>query len=529
LYAVKIIIFLIMASLLVIGLVLPGCTGEVKPEPVLYTFEDGKINIGVAGELNYTAGEMQWAGAMLAQDAINGNGGVEVDSVSLVLELVPMYTGEETVDPSGLTGVLNLTAAIEDVDFIMGGLRTEAVEVYRDVAMENGVIFIDCGAPAEVLQHSVVDDYMGYRFWFKGAPYNEYFLAQSVVRTLGGVAAKLREEMGVAADYTLNATMVADNLAWAYEQVVVIKELLADINVNLVADPCWVDATGKQVQMQDALTTIAVLNPQFIIPVFSADAGALYDVLRASYVPNAMSVGINKLAQLKSPWAAKLGNSPGENQPACAYEVILDSWAEGLEQTEKTAPFLDSYMAYSGGEYPLSGAATYDALFCLKAAVEAVAWYDAEEGVVYADANDIIEWLEEPANAQVTTTGLTTYYPRPGTTASGKPALTQAQVRSLYDLDSYNQTYTYETNDWTMPPHTTHDLAYGPGLLTGVGAQWQWDGAANLWKKVGVWPMDFGDGYDEALTDQYGCWNFAYNGTVALIIPQNVINQHMPE
>jgi hypothetical protein len=423
---------------------------------------------------------------------------------------------------------LNLTEMIEDVDFILGGSRAEAVEVYRDVAMENGVIFIGCGAAAEILQHSVVDDYAGYRFWFKGTPYNEYFLGQSVVRALGGVATKLRQEMGVEAYYTLNATIVADNLDWAYRQVMAIGELPEDINVNLIAGPYWVDPTGSTVQMQNVLTTIASLDPQFIIPVFSAGAGAIYDALRASSVPNAMSVGINKLAQLKSPWAASLGNSPGENQPACAYEVILDSWAEGLEQTDKTAAFLDLYMAYSGGEYPLGNAATYDALFCLKAAIEAVAWYDVEEGVVYAEADDIIEWLEDPANAQVTTTGLNAYYPRPGTTASGKPALTQAQVRSLYALDSYNQTYTYQAKDWTMPPHTTHDLAYGPGLLTGVGAQWQWDDAASLWKKVGVWPMDFGDGYDEALTDQYGCWNFAYNGTVPLVIPQNVINHHMP-
>ena len=62
----KLIVFLIIASLLVIGLVLPGCVVEEELEPVLYTFEDGKINIGVAGELNYTAGETQWAGAMLA-------------------------------------------------------------------------------------------------------------------------------------------------------------------------------------------------------------------------------------------------------------------------------------------------------------------------------------------------------------------------------------------------------------------------------------------------------------------------------
>jgi ABC-type branched-subunit amino acid transport system substrate-binding protein len=513
----------------VLGLVLPGCVPEEEPETVLYTFEDGKINIGVAGDLNYTAGEAQWLGALLAQDEINGNGGVDIDGVSLILDLVPLYTGEETVDPSGFTGVLNLTAAIEDVDFIIGGSRTEAVEVYRDVAMENGVIFVDCGAAAEVLQHSVVDDYTGYRFWFKGTPYNEYFLGQSVARTLGGVAARLREEMGVSADYAINATIVADNLAWAYEQVVVINELLAGINVNVIHDPYWVDATGKQAEMQSVLTAMSSLDPHIVIPVFSADAGALYDALRPSYVPNAMSVGINVLAQLKSPWAAELGNPPGEDQPACAYEVVLDSWAEGLQQTEKTADFLAAYMTSSGGEYPLSSAATYDAVFWLTAAIEAVAWYDEDEGVVYAKAGDIIEWMEDPANAQVATTGLTTWYPRPGTTAGGKPALTETQVRSLYDLGSYNHTYTYQAKDWTMPPHTTHDLVYGPGLLTGVGAQWQWDGEVGVWRKVGVWPMDFGDGHDEAMTDQYGCWNFAHNGTRTLVIPQGVIDYHTPE
>ena len=521
----KRVVSLIMASLLVIGLVLPGC-GEAKPEPLLYVFEGGKINIGIAGELTHTAGEMQWAGAMLAQEAINGNGGIDIGGVSYILELVHIETGEETVDPTGLTGVSALTTAIDGVDFVLGGFRTEAVEVYRDVAIEKGVIFINCGAAAETLQHSVVDDYAGYRFWFKGTPYNEYFLGQSVVKILGTVAIKLREEMGVAADYALNATIVADNLACAYEQVVVITELLEGTNVNLVHDPYWVNAAGSTAEMESALTSIRVLDPQFIIPVFSADAGALYDVLRASYVPNAMSVGINVLAQLKSPWGA-LDNE--ESPPPCAYEVILDAWAEGLEQTEKTAAFLTAVMNVTSGEYPLYTAAIYDALFGVKAAIEAVAWYDVEEGVAYAWADDIIQWLEDPANAQVTTTGLTTYYPRPETTAAGKPALNETQVRSLYDLDSYNYTYTYDAKDWTMPAHTTHDLAYGPGLLTGIGAQWQWDDEAGQWKKVGVWPMDFGDDYDEALTDQYGCWNFAYNGTKPLVIPQNVIAHHKPE
>jgi hypothetical protein len=61
--------------------------------------------------------------------------------------------------------------------------------------------------------------------------------------------------------------------------------------------------------------------------------------------------------------------------------------------------------------------------------------------------------------------------------------------------------------------HLPHDLVYGPGYVTAIGSQWQ-DG-----HKVGVWPMDLGYEYDVSLTDQYGCWNFEYPGTKALLIP----------
>ncbi len=66
-----------------------------------------------------------------------------------------------------------------------------------------------------------------------------------------------------------------------------------------------------------------------------------------------------------------------------------------------------------------------------------------------------------------------------------------------------------------MPPHTTHDLVYGPGYLTGVGCQWQWDEGAGMWRKFGVWPREVA-GAD--LKDQYGDWNFAYTGTKDLIL-----------
>ena len=87
----------------------------------------------------------------------------------------------------------------------------------------------------------------------------------------------------------------------------------------------------------------------------------------------------------------------------------------------------------------------------------------------------------------------------------------------------YTVTSGYWMFDWLCAdptsngPHIQHDLVYGPGLVTGIGSQWQ--NVSGSGKKVGIWPMNLGPAKNIALTDQYGLWNFAYPGTKSLYIP----------
>jgi len=167
------------------------------------------------------------------------------------------------------------------------------------------------------------------------------------------------------------------------------------------------------------------------------------------------------------------------------------------------------------GEYPIYTAGTYDAIYALKEAIEAVSaahgWGDIADVVDPANIDALIQYLETSCYTGVA--GTSAYYPRPDIDLGGGVyALSEAQVHALYPgLATYNQT------NWLCSasggPHIAHDLVYGPRYQTGIGSQWQ-DG-----HKVGVWPMDFGDASDAALTDQYGCWNFEYPGTVDVIIP----------
>jgi branched-chain amino acid transport system substrate-binding protein len=525
----KRIVFLIIGALLVLGLVLPGCGTTPPPEEeVIYTFEDGTIVIGLAGEVGHVTGDMAYAGAAVAAAMINGAGGVVIDGVAHNFTIQKVDT-KEAQDESGEQGELAMTAAIDNLDFVMGGFRTEAVAVYREVVMNAEKIFFNCGAATESLQYSTVSNYDKYQYWFKTTPYNEYFLAESVLRLIDFSATQIRAALNLTEDATLRACIVAENLKWARdEQVPELVAGLPALHIQLQGTPYLVGATeDKAAETQAAIADIfnQGYNPHIIIPVYSGICGAYFAGTLKYYVGlgalGSLAVGINVYEQFKSPWAAggKLTEAP-PGGPNCAYDLLLDTWGDGVSQTTKTATFLAAVGAALGGEYPLYTAATYDALFLLKDVLENVGY--AEAGVGKAKADDIIGRLENPAYAIETSTGVNCVYPQPGTQVGGKPALTEAQVETIYDVDDYG--YTYDVNDWVMPPHTTHDLAYGPGGVdgnvraTGIGCQWQWDAGASVWKKKGVWPAS---GYGEV--DQYGDWDFEYTGTVPLVIPAYLV------
>jgi hypothetical protein len=223
----------------------------------------------------------------------------------------------------------------------------------------------------------------------------------------------------------------------------------------------------------------------------------------------ALTIGINVRGQSKSHWT----NTSG----ACDGEIMLDTWAEGLNNTAYTYDWLNAFMAKTG-DYPLYTAGTYDAIYAVTDAVEATNSLDSDTLIAYMETH-----------AYTGVAGTTAYYPWPAVTINATThALSADQVYDLYPgingtwtrLDTtppyFNVTSGYNVSDWlcgaSNMPHIAHDLVYGPGYQTGIGSQWQ------SGQKVGVWPM-YIPGADEALTDQYGCWNFEYDGTVDLYLP----------
>ena len=515
----KRIAFLIIATLLVIGLVLPGCGNGAEPD------FDQYITFGVTGPMDDRQGEHHWAGAEMARDAINDAGGVDVGGTIYGIDLIEVDTNEVHGTPA--EGVNALTAVIDDVDFVVGGFRTESVVAYREVAMDAEKIFLNCGAATASLQGSVFSNYDRYKYWFKATPYNEVFLVTSLLKmsaTIGGAFKALLADNDddVHADYKvsnavggkLRVALIIENLTWADGFVDVAEDNLPLLGYNITG--LWrPSATATDITTE--LGQIEATKPHIIFTVFSGPVGLTYSKQRAELEIPALTLGINVEGQSKGAWYA--------TTQGCNYDVMLDTWAENMSVTSKSVAWFNDFFD-KVGDYPLYNAATYDAIFTLKTAIEAL---DS------LNATDIIPYLETHSYEGVGAN--TAYYPAATIAYGPTYALNATQAYDLYgdgllvfyDYANFAEmagNWSSHLADWTLlGGHIIHDTAYGPGYQTGIGSQWQ-DGS-----KVGIWPMvvtatgankkaeDLTPGEAAALRtagvlDRYGNWNFQYPGKV---------------
>lgn len=423
----KKILFISFTCLLLIALALPAC----KPKAV----EENVIKIGIVGPMHFIQGEHHWMGATMAADEINNAGGVSLGGKKYLIKLIKVDSNE-ILDVAGAASAVERAITVDKVDFLMGGFRTEAVYPMSDVAMDYKKIFINCGAATAGLQKRVADDYNRYKYFFKGTPFNEFYLVDANFRILGMVAAILKQELGVEEP---RVAIIAEKLEWTEAMVRLAQAKLPGMGMEVVG--VW-RPSDTAVDVTAELTAIAAKEPHIIFTVFSGPVGITYAKQRGELKIPACSVGIVVEGQKKGFWAATggMGN----------YETFLNTYAKGVSMTEKTIPFFEEFEKRTG-EFPTYTAATYDAVWSTKETIEALQTLDADAHVPYIEKSVF-----------VTTGGVREYY---------------------------------QVGDSPCPPKCPHDLVYGPGRLTGIATQWQDGELKAVWPKkeygTGEWAFEY--------------------------------------
>ena len=509
----KKIIFLIIASLLVIGLVLPGC-GEGEGEayvPWRTLKTPGKLTIGVTGAMGYDQGlHALWGGQLAATDI----GSFAVGNQTLTVQIQSIETNE-VLNPGGAGGTAAVTAALGSCDFMVGGFRTEGLLVYREPIMSANMTYINCGAATEILQNAVLTNYPRYKWFFKGTPPNEYLLSEAQGACVNMLVVMARFGTGNMT-YLPKIALLAEDAEWTRTSRDNAQAKFNALGTGVRSTPWLVSPTADSTALGTILNDIASYDPDIVYVIFSGPVGVTFGNIVGDYMPGVLSAGINVEAQRQEfPSVAKYANGM----------VFLDTFALGLNSTAQTAQFISDFQAAHAGKWPIYTAVTYDAVGTLVEALQSEGY--VEGSTVKYDPLDIVAYMETNVRTGVAaTTGL---YPKWDGVTTGTyrtwyknftdvPALNQDQVLALYpwltqakfadkpaELGGVVSNWTYDSDDWAMPPHTSHDLVFGMKNATlpwavALGSQWQWDGSGL--SKVCVYPKPYYPG----LPTNMGTW-----------------------
>ncbi len=333
--------------------------------------EANEIKIGVIGPMDYIQGEHHWAGAQMAAEEINAAGGIMLGNETYQIKLV-QADSNEIISPTDAVLAMERLITVDEVDFVVGGFRSESTIAMQEKAMEYGMIFLGCGASDLLLCERVADDYETYKYWFRVSPVNGNYLT-TISFMLAGMVAQEIGSLGVAP----KVAILAENMMWADPLVAYAEATFPGMGMEVVKT---LRPSQTATDVTAELTAIELAGANMIYTVVSGPLGVAYTTRWGEMKIPAASVGINVEAQ-KGDFLDVTGGY-GE------YETTLNTYAR-VEITDDTIPFYDSFVA-EFGEIPIYTAGTYEALNILKAAIESADTLNAAAVVTALEATDLI-------------------------------------------------------------------------------------------------------------------------------------------
>src|SRR4030042_3096786 len=338
-----------------------GCGKEAPKE----------IKMGVIGPMQFQFGKHHWMGATLAADEINAAGGVMVGDENYKIKLVQVDSNELVSPPDAATAA-EKAITVDNVDFLMGTIRSEGALAVQEVAMDYQKIFIVCGSSETKMSDKVAEDYARYKYWFRVTPVNNNSLGSLNFLLVGMVA----KSIGAQLKMEPKLAVLAEKASWTEAIVAAAQAYLPPQGIQVVG--VW-QPLDKDTDVTAELQAIKNSGANMIMTALSGTVGIAYGRSWEELEIPAASVGINVMAQADS----FITNAGGFGN----YEMTLNVYARDVEFNDTTKPFMDAFIAEMG-ETPTYNAGTYDAVYVLKEAIERAGSLDQEAIVADRENTD---------------------------------------------------------------------------------------------------------------------------------------------
>lgn len=409
-----------------------------------------QIKIGVIGPINYTQGKGFWNGAVLAAEEINGNGGVQFGNNRIPIKLI-------MADSNGYLSAAIAASAAEmlifkyNVDFIVGGFRSEVVLAIQDVAADHKKLFFSAGAASMELSRRVAQYYDRYKYYFRLGTLNNQDMGKACFLQLNYIAENLRSELGIK---NIKVAIAAEKNKWVEEMIAAAKFYFPRMGLELAG---VFQLSSVATNVSDTIKAIARTRAPIVLTLFSGNAGIPFVSQAADFNLPAVLVGINTEAQRNDFWQTTNGKAD--------YAITLTSFAPDVELSDRTKPFIDSYMEKFGDVPSYTAGGTYTAIADILA--------PTIEKAGTLDPDILVAAIEQ--NTYKTPQGL----------------------------------FVFVKDELGRP---LHDLKFGEGYALPLAIQWQ-DG-----QMKGIWPNNY--------QEKPGAPTLTYKGIVDFKIPHWVIEKH---
>jgi branched-chain amino acid transport system substrate-binding protein len=366
----------------------PGAPTDITSDQI--------IRIGVLGGMTDIQGRGAWEGAYLAAKNINEDGGLMIGGKRYYIGVTNEDTQESYTSLDITAGVSAAQRIInyKQVQFLLGGFRSEALLAYQEVIMDNEIVFLSTGAATDIFTMNVKgfpagdypgvpdfpgSDYDRYKYFFRVTPINSTSLGGEI---LGMVAGLIMQLNATVPQNITKLAMLREDLTWT-------EPLAHAINVNLpylagllgypgltVVEEIAYPITVQAATFTTYMNTINSSGTQILIPIISAQGGAYMTQAYAALKPNFTIIGIDVQSQLESYWDQTNGD--------CAFETIMQTVTD-TNRTSLTQDFWDDYVDLWGDSPLYTGTGGYDAVYQFAWAINATQSFDSD---------DIVDQLE---------------------------------------------------------------------------------------------------------------------------------------
>jgi branched-chain amino acid transport system substrate-binding protein len=320
------------------------------------------IKIAILGPMGYLQGENHWAGAEMARDEINKEGGIAVRGKKRKIEIVRIDTNEMQSVPDA-TNAMERAITREKADFVIGGFRSEAVLAMQEVAMDYKKLFLGVGAADAKLGGNVEKDYGRYKYWFRVSPLKSPDLGRTLFAVLGTIGGQLRKDLK---KETPKVAILAEKVLWTEAIVKAAQTNLPKMKMEVVG--LW-QPSPKADDVTAELAAIDRAGADMVFTALSGPVGVVVGRQMGERNMKAIAFGINVEAQKEEFWQATAAKGN--------YVSTLDTFAD-VELTPHMPAFTKAFKSRFN-RAPAYTASTYDAIKLLKGAIEAAGTTDADK------------------------------------------------------------------------------------------------------------------------------------------------------